>query len=171
LCLVGWAEAQDKKQFEDMAKRLGVEARVRFFGIVDEPTKWAIMRTSDIAYCLYEPSTIRLRYVATASNKFMESLAAGLPVVTNSCEGFKSLIDRHGIGVAVDDITDEGVQKAFRFLLADAERRKAMGQRASALHAAQFNYETQFAPIQHRLKEALKLKSRKRSIRLAGENA
>ncbi|MCB0406098.1 MAG: glycosyltransferase family 4 protein [Bdellovibrionales bacterium] len=171
LCLVGWAEKRDKENLMRLAESLGVAHRTRLLGVVDEATKWALMRSSDISYCLYEPSTIRLRYVATASNKFMESLAAGLPVITNNCEGFKSLVEHYEVGVAVDDITDAGVQKAFRFLLADTERREAMGRRAAALHASEFNYETQFAPIHERLKEEFSRERKPRRIRFAGENA
>jgi len=83
----------DRAQLEQLAKHLGVLARVRFFGSVeDDVSAWALMRG---AHVLVAPSA-REGFGLTVA----ESLALGTPVVTVDCDGneAKRLVDPGSTG-------------------------------------------------------------------------
>lgn len=106
-----------------MACELGIESRVHFLGLVREmPT---LMRSVD-AYVF--PS----RYEAM-SLSLLESMAAGLPVVTARTAGGAEIITPD-CGIVLDDPDDvSALAQAVQQLADDTARRKSMGEAAARL--------------------------------------
>lgn len=104
------------------ARRLGIEARVRFLG--ERSDVAALLGAADV-YCQpnLEPEAFGLSLV--------EALGAGLPVVTSDLGGAREIVDAScGVLTPVGDVT--AIATTLRSLIADAPRRARLGDAARA---------------------------------------
>ena len=109
--------------YPQIARRLGVDARVHFLGFRRNMS--ALMRAADLFVFLsrYEPCGLVL----------LEAMASGIPVVTARSVGISDIIDDR-VGVVLDDCDDvDALAATLRFLVADDARRQTMGANARAL--------------------------------------
>ena len=86
----------DRHRLEDLARTLGVDARVRFFGTVDgDGATWALMRGATVLVAVSEREGFGLTVA--------ESLALGTPVVTVDCDGNEArrLVEHESTGAVV----------------------------------------------------------------------
>lgn len=102
---------------------------------------------ADAGHGLYDPAHINNMHITTASNKIMEYMAAGLPLLVSDRPGLRRLVETHHCGVVADESDPASIALAVNTLLNDPQQAKQMG--AAALHAfeTQFCYEQQFAPV------------------------
>jgi glycosyltransferase involved in cell wall biosynthesis len=106
-----------------MARRLGVAGRVHFLGFRDDVA--ALMRAADLFVLPSRRDSCPL--------VLLEALASGLPVVTARTVGTAGLVEPES-GFVLDRPDDtEALAEALRALVADAERRRAMGRAARAV--------------------------------------
>ena len=141
LVLVGWGDPAYRGALEAFAAREGVGNRVHFLGEVAD--KWEILDRCHVGYCVYRPTELRLRHLATASNKLMESLAAGLAVIASDQPDFRDVVERYDVGLCVP-IGREGVGRALR-RLSERDTLERCSQNALRSHRTEFHYEHQFA--------------------------
>jgi glycosyltransferase involved in cell wall biosynthesis len=127
----------------DLAKGIGLQERVRFLGEVRE-RKWDILDDCQISYCLYKPHSLRMSFNATASNKFMEALASGLPVLCNNLCDFQELTEHFNVGVTCRSVAPEDIAVSLQLLLNNHNNFSRNGIKH---HLASLNYETQFEPV------------------------
>ncbi|MBN1236876.1 MAG: glycosyltransferase family 4 protein [Gammaproteobacteria bacterium] len=113
----------------DQARRLRVESRVRFLGMVDERTKFELLSISDI-------------YVSASQHEgfglvFLEAMASGVPVICYDRGGQRDFLTegRNGHLVARND--KAALVEACRRLIAAPEQRAEMG-RVNRQDARQF---------------------------------
>jgi len=142
----GWGEPEYLSSLNKLAREFGVTDRVHFLGELNE-TKWATLDGCDLSYCVYRPERLRLRYAATASNKLMESMAAGLPTLTNGNPDFRAIVEGNDVGVCVDFISSGQVAEKIRLLLKDEVGFQRRGQNGLRQHQTVFNYEHQFSAV------------------------
>lgn len=116
-------------QVRDRAAVLG--ERVRFFGHVHGDAKWRALAESDLFVL---PSSHENFGIAVA-----EALAAGLPVIVSDQVAIAPEIERAGAGVIVAR-EREAIATALVDLASDADRRRAMGRRASELASDTFSW-------------------------------
>jgi glycosyltransferase involved in cell wall biosynthesis len=112
---------------QDRARRLGIDARVRFLG--ERHDVPALLGAADV-YC--QPNTGAEAFGLT----LVEALQAGLPVITTDCGGAREVVDATcGALVPVGDV--DAVSTALERLIGDAVARRALGEagprRAAAL--------------------------------------
>ena len=109
-------------EFREMAKRLKVADRVRFFGNVDHTGVMELLTAADI-FC----------FPTTASEGFpkavLEALACGLPVVSTRVSILAELLSDGG-GVLLDDTSPSAIALAIRSCLDDRERYRALSSAA-----------------------------------------
>lgn len=139
----GWGDADYLEQLKKMARTYRVQDRVLFLGKTDEK-KWSDLESCDFAYCVYKPEVLRLKHAATASNKLMEAMAAGLPVITSDSPDFKDIVLRLDIGVCADPSSSTSLALAIKELARSAENRARRGDNARRAHHAEYNFESQF---------------------------
>jgi len=72
-------------------------------------------------------------YETAITNKFMEYLAAGLPVLVNVESEVAEVCRREGCGVVVPPDDPAAMADAVRGLVSDPERCRAMGRRSQAV--------------------------------------
>ena len=109
----------EARRLAELARRAGVADRVELRGRVDRASVPALLRSADLVVCVpwYEPFGIVP----------LEAMACGVPVVASAVGGLVDTVV-HGLnGVHVPPREPAAVAAALRALLADPERRAAMG--------------------------------------------
>jgi glycosyltransferase involved in cell wall biosynthesis len=140
----GWIDEKYRTALLTLAKELGVQSRLLFLGELNE-NKWEHLAGCDVSYCVYRPDRLRLRFAATASNKLMESLAAGVPVITSAEADFREIVETYDVGVCAASITAADIIQALRRVLPYPEIRRRMSENGLRSHRETLNYEVQFA--------------------------
>lgn len=103
-----------------LARRLGLNGRVRFLGVVADPLPFYAAADAFVLPSLYDPS----------SNACLEAMAVGLPVVTTRANGASELIEDGREGWVVDDPQDAEALAERLSRLVDVTARLEMGHRA-----------------------------------------
>jgi type III pantothenate kinase len=113
-------EDAEARRLLALARAVGVGDRVRLLGRVDRGALPALLRSGDIAVCApwYEPFGIVP----------LEAMACGVPVVASAVGGMIDTVVDGVTGVHVAPRDPERLAHALTDLLADPERRAAMGQ-------------------------------------------
>ncbi len=148
--LWGWSSAEDRRYFEKLAAGVGAGHRILFLGELPK-AKWAALAGLDLSYCVYEPKELRLAHLATASNKVMESLSVGVPVLTSPETDFRSLVEQNDIGICSDSYTVDDISRAMRQMVESPEVRLRQSGNALRLHHNFFHYEYQFKKVLRKL--------------------
>lgn len=115
-----------------LSGELGLERRVRFIGAVEGERKWALLSGADL---LVLPSLSENWGLVVT-----EALAVGTPVVVTHGVGAAGLVAEEELGLVVDGVP-EALAAAIRTLLADPDRRRAMGERGRRIVRERFSHE------------------------------
>lgn len=145
LILWGWGVPEYLESLKNLANAEGCGERVLFAGEAGAE-KWSLLESCDISLCIYEAKWLRFRFAAFASNKFLESIAVGRPVITNGSADFKAIVEKYDLGVALRDLNEETLRAELSKLISDASHRKVMSSNAYRLHNEELHYEKQFEP-------------------------
>jgi glycosyltransferase involved in cell wall biosynthesis len=94
---------------------------------------------------------VNMRFMAGASNKPFDYMAAGLCLLVSDLPDWVSMFVAPGYGRAVDPGDADSLHAALEWFAAHPEERQAMAARARARIAADWNYETAFAPVLERI--------------------
>jgi len=116
---VGAVEPKMQRQLWEMAAEDGVAERLRFTGLRNDVQR--LMSQMDVI-------TLPSRYEA-CSMSIIEAMALGKPVVATRAGGNPELVQDHETGLLIER-TPEALAQALCALLADAERRRQMGEAA-----------------------------------------
>jgi glycosyltransferase involved in cell wall biosynthesis len=121
----------EARRLEALASSCGVRDRVELRGRIDRSAVPALLRSADVVVCApwYEPFGL----VA------LEAMACGVPVVTTAVGGLVDSVIDGVTGVHVPPRDVDALAAALNSLLADSERRRALG-RAGA-HRAHSRYD------------------------------
>jgi glycosyltransferase involved in cell wall biosynthesis len=102
---------------------------------------------ADLGHALYEPIHINNVHITTASNKIMEYMEAGLPLMVSDTPSLRRLVDNYRCGVTADERSPEGIAAAVNTLLANPDKARQMGAAARQAFEKELCYERQFAPV------------------------
>jgi glycosyltransferase involved in cell wall biosynthesis len=107
------------RELRDAARQHGVADRVVFTGSVGRADVPALIRSADVLVCVpwYEPFGIVP----------LEAMACGLPVVASAVGGLTDTVVDRGTGWLVPPRDPAALARALRVLLAEPDRRAAMG--------------------------------------------
>ena len=156
LCvLAGISTTGFKGHLQDEAESLGFGARLVFLGVPDPAENWSLRTGADVAATLLVPHCLTTRFCAGASNKRFETMAVGVPQVSDRNPGVPELVERNGVGLCAPHDNPEAIGRAVARLLNDAPLRREMGERARRLHLERYNYEREFAPVLQLLLETV----------------
>jgi glycosyltransferase involved in cell wall biosynthesis len=129
--LIFWVVGRgDETRFKEAARRLGVEAQVRFFGFRRDTERF--YQAADI---FVFPSAYE-----TFSLVSFEAAACGLPVIAPRLNGVEDLIGSSDAGIVVERTT-EALAAALSHLAGSAVERRAMGEIARE-RASAFTWES-----------------------------
>ena len=109
-------------EFEDLAVKLGLRARVTLHGKVDHSTVIRRLQQADL-FCFPTLSSEGFPKVV------LEALACGLPVLTTRVSVLPQLIGT-GCGVLLDEVTPASVAEGVRLCMSDGEQYRSMSKTA-----------------------------------------
>ncbi len=118
-----------------LASTLGVADRIRFLGRVSEAGLPQLYAACDVFVL---PSVSRLEAFGIVA---LEAMATGKAVVVADIPGVREVIEDGKEGLLADPVNPQALAKKIRWLLADPEARRAMGQRGREKVVASFSVE------------------------------
>ncbi len=133
LAVAGNDEEGYRAHLERLAAGAGVAGRVLFLGPVHGAGKAALLRGADL---MVLPS-----YSENFGNVVLEAMAAALPAVVTPEVGLAPVVAESGAGLVAEGDPPR-LAAALRALLADPDRRRAMGERGAAEAARRFGWDT-----------------------------
>jgi glycosyltransferase involved in cell wall biosynthesis len=96
-------------------------------------------------------SDLNMANLTGASNKAFEYMAASLALLVSDREDWRAMFVRPGYARACDPADPESIAAALAWFLDHPAERRDMGARGRAKIAADWNYDTAFAPIMNQL--------------------
>jgi len=144
LTLIGQDDTAAARHLRDMVVKLGVTERVHFAGWLDLPDAETRIAKANLGFALLDSSTAQWRTALGASNKRYQLMKAGLPQIGDFNPGVPELIEGNGVGACVHAHEPDEITLLVRAYAADETRCRVEGERAFALHQAEFNYERAF---------------------------
>lgn len=144
--LLGFSEAAYVEEIEALARSLDVSDQLVILPAVSYDDVNLFTPGADLGHALYDPIHVNNEYIATASNKIMEYMAAGLPLLVSNTPGLRALVEMYGCGVTADEGSAENIARAVNAVLMSPGAGQAMGAAASRAFDDVFRLDKQFAP-------------------------
>ena len=140
----GYAE-----QLRETARRLGIADRVQVLPALPRSELLQAARRYDVGLALMPTVTdnLNLRWIVGASNKPFDYLASGLAVLVSAQPDWQRTYVEPGYGLACDPDQPASIAAALGWFLAHPAETRRMGELGRRRIAAEWNYETQFAPV------------------------
>jgi len=117
--LIVIGDGPDRPYLEGMAKKCGIDSRVKWLGLRDHDE---VLRLYSIMDVVVVPSLFE-GFGLTAA----EAMAAGKPVVASDVDGIREVIEKDATGFLVPPGDIQALGNALKKLLIDHERREAFG--------------------------------------------
>ena len=135
----------------DRARAHGLAGRVRYAGVLNRTALLDLSSACDVGLALFSsvPANPNEAAMVGASNKVFEYLARGLPVLTGNRPDWRETFEAVGVARSCERDSPASIAAALRAWYDDPQARQAMGERGRGLVLADWNYETQFAPVLH----------------------
>jgi len=147
LVLVGIGEPEYLGMLTRLAGELGVAEQLTILPPVSYDEVLKLAPGADVGHALYEPIHINNRHITTASNKIMEYMAAGLPVLVSDRLSLRAFVDKYECGLTADESSPESIAVAINTLLGDPELARRLGAAGTRSFEEEFNYEHQFSAV------------------------
>lgn len=145
--VMGIGDAAYCKQLEALAQALGVQRQFVILPPVGYDQVAQFTPGADVGHALYEPITINHATPTTSSNKMMEYMAAGLPLLVSDKPSLRALVEEYGCGITADQDDPGSIATAVNVLLSNPSRAHQMGAKGAKAFEQVFCYERQFAPV------------------------
>lgn len=147
LALLGPLQLDYAQRIQVLAREMGVHDRVVFLPPVPYHQVMEFTVDAHVGHALYEAVDDNNRLSGTASNKLLEYMAAGLPVLASDRPGLRALIERYDCGLTADENDPASIAAAVNALLGDPQRARQMGANGARAFEEEFRYDKQFAPV------------------------
>jgi glycosyltransferase involved in cell wall biosynthesis len=130
----------ESKNLEQMLASQPGWRRVEYQGFLRRREMISILATSTASIVLYDnqPNHLNVR-----SNRFFDSLAAGLPVITPNFPRWKDIVEIHGCGLTVDPSKPSEISDAVTYLTTHPKEAAEMGQRGYDLARQSLNWDSE----------------------------
>lgn len=129
LSIAGGGDRQYENQLRNLAEKLGVNRRIKWFGFIVGDEKEKFFRSIDL---LVMPSAYECFGRAAA-----EAMSAGTPVLVSECTGVAEVVGRHDAGIIVSTDSAE-IAEAVSVVFDDSSRLTTLSERG--LRAAHENF-------------------------------
>lgn len=145
--VMGPGDSEYVNSLKKLAKELNVQNQFVVLPSVayDEVSSFTVGAYA--GHGLYDPVNINHQTATTSSNKVMEYMAAGVPLLVSDRPGLHDLVSRHQCGITADESDPASIAAAVNTLLGDSQRARQMGANAARAFDQEFRYDRQFAPV------------------------
>ncbi len=151
--VMGLSDTGYVNSLEKLANDLGVASQFVALPPVSYDAILHYTPDADVGHALYEQTHNSNIHIGTASNKAMEYLAAGIPLLVSPNKKLKELVNREKCGKWADETDPASIAHAINSLLSDEGRRVEMGLAARKAFETEYCYEHQFAPVLERMRD------------------
>lgn len=145
--VMGTGEASYVEKLNQVARNLGVERQLLVMPAVGYDLVREFTADANIGHALYDPIHINNEFIATASNKIMEYMEAGIPLLVSDTPPLNKLLSRYHCGLSVDEKSPKSIAAAVNTLLGDQQKARQLAAAARQAFEREFCYERQFAPV------------------------
>lgn len=145
--IVGLAEENYRQHLWRLASLLGVEDRFVILPPVNYDEVQSYTVSADAGHALYEPIHINNMFITTASNKIMEYMAAGLPLLVSDRPGLRDLVQDYACGMVADENSPDSIAQAVNSLFCNPEVTRQLGEASLKAFVDKYNYKYQFDPV------------------------
>lgn len=121
-------------------------SRVRFYGVLDQPSTYRLLSKARIGLILMHPIPT---FVDCMPVKIFEYMGAGLPVIASDFPVWRKMLADVDCALFVNPLDTRAIAKAIEYLLRNPAQAEAMGRRGQAAVAEQFNWNTQARKLIH----------------------
>ncbi len=111
--------------------------RVEYRGMIAREEMMTLLRRADVAIVVYSPAP---NHLEVRSNRFFESLAAGIPVITSNFPKWTEIVEGYRCGLTVDPLNPQAIANAIVYILEHHEEAKAMGRRGVNAIEERYNW-------------------------------
>jgi glycosyltransferase involved in cell wall biosynthesis len=145
--VIGPGEGEYARQVQELAAQLKVSDQFVILPPVSYDDLARVTPGADLGHGLYEPINFTNQYYATSSNKIMEYLAAGVPLLVDDVPPLRRIIEQHNCGVLADVKSPESIAKQVNSILGSPETMREMRASAIAAFESAFCFRNQFTKV------------------------
>jgi glycosyltransferase involved in cell wall biosynthesis len=145
--IMGKGDEDYKQSLLQLAQELNVQDR---FVVLPEVRYTDIMKytvDADLGHALYQPVHVNNQFITTASNKIMEYMAAGVPVLLSETESSHRFLEQYEVGIAADIHSPESIAAAVNQILGGPDYAKRLGKNGRRAFEGNFRYDKQYASV------------------------
>ena len=147
LVVMGPSEPDYARSLALLAVELGVDSQFAILPFVPYEKLPEYTPGAHVGHALYQPIHFNHLYPTTASNKIMEYMAAGLPLLVSDRPGLRVFVDKYKCGLTADEGSPGSIAAAVNTLLGDPDLASRLGAAGARAFEEEFNYELQFTPV------------------------
>lgn len=151
--VMGLSDETYIKSLHALARELGVADRFVVLPPVRYDEILNFTPDADVGHALYEQFHVNNVHIGTASNKVMEYLAAGVPLLVSPNAKLKQLVADGNCGVWADERDPASIAQGINQLLADAKTQERMRCGARTAFEETYCYDRQYRPVMDRMRE------------------
>jgi glycosyltransferase involved in cell wall biosynthesis len=151
--VIGLSDAGYVSSLEQLALDMGVSNQFVALPPVSYDEILHYTPDADVGHALYEQIHNSNIYIGTASNKAMEYLAAGVPLLVSPNAKLKQIVADGNCGVWADERDPASIAQGINTLLANSETRERMGIAARKAFEEIYCYDRQYLPVLARMRE------------------
>jgi glycosyltransferase involved in cell wall biosynthesis len=141
LCLVGLCRpASFEQELRDLARKLGVEARVKFVAWVPYEEKERLSAQASMGVITYLPYP---NNTSCLPNKLFDYMLMGLPVVASHFPLYREVVETHRCGLTVDPARPQEIAHALAYLIEHPQEAKQMGEDGRRAVLETYNWENE----------------------------
>jgi glycosyltransferase involved in cell wall biosynthesis len=140
------AEQAYVDQVMALSRSLGVDRQVVVLPHVGYEQVAEFTQGASVGHALYDPIHINNLHITTASNKIMEYMASGLPLLVSDRPALQRLVETYGCGLTADEQSHESIAAAINRIMTDAVFAGRAGDAAFEAFERVFCFDHQFEP-------------------------
>jgi glycosyltransferase involved in cell wall biosynthesis len=131
------------------ADALGIGARIRMLGTLSDGELAPVCESSDVGLALMpmQSDDDNMRHMAGASNKVFEYLSHGVAPLVSDLPDWRSTFVDPGYALACDPSDVRSIAGTLGLALKNRDALRAVAERGYERLCADWNYESQFAPV------------------------
>lgn len=131
----------------ELATKTGVNKRFVALPAVSYDEVLHFTAGAHLGHAMYSPINSNNRFSGTASNKLMEYMSVGIPVLVSDRPNLRAFVEKYKCGLPVDENSPNSIASAVNTILGTPTLAKQMGAAGQYAFNNEFSYERQFMPV------------------------